>query len=148
MPTTTSTDSASRIYLIAAHPRWRDSRVNLQLLKAAREVPGVDVNDLYNSYPDYAIDVKTEQVESPDLVATRIRRALRFVPPDRLVINPDCGLRHVPADAARAKLRALVAGTAQVRTEQLSGGRHDGPPAGPRSIRSKAPIRNKAGTGR
>ncbi|WP_431276893.1 NAD(P)H-dependent oxidoreductase [Variovorax ureilyticus] len=61
MPTTTSTESASRIYVIAAHPRWRDSRVNIQLLKAAREVPGVDVNDLYDSYPDYAIDVKTEQ---------------------------------------------------------------------------------------
>jgi glutathione-regulated potassium-efflux system ancillary protein KefF len=61
MPTTKSTESAPRIYLIAAHPRWRDSRVNLQLLKAAREVPGAEVNDLYNSYPDYAIDVKTEQ---------------------------------------------------------------------------------------
>jgi glutathione-regulated potassium-efflux system ancillary protein KefF len=61
MPPTTSTESAPRIYLIAAHPRWRDSRVNLQLLKAAREVSGIDVNDLYNSYPDYAIDVKTEQ---------------------------------------------------------------------------------------
>jgi glutathione-regulated potassium-efflux system ancillary protein KefF len=61
MPTTTSTESTPRIYLIAAHPRWRDSRVNLQLLKAAGELPGVDVNDLYNSYPDYAIDVRTEQ---------------------------------------------------------------------------------------
>jgi len=53
------------------------------------------------------------------------------------VINPDCGLRHVPADAARAKLRALVAGAAQVRAEQPS-----------RSISNKAPIGNKAGTGR
>ena len=61
MPTTTNTESAARIYVIAAHPRWRDSRVNLHLLKAARDVQGVDVNDLYNSYPDYAIDVKTEQ---------------------------------------------------------------------------------------
>jgi 5-methyltetrahydropteroyltriglutamate--homocysteine methyltransferase len=63
------------------------------------------------------IDVKTEQVESPDLVATRIRRALRVVPPDRLVINPDCGLRHLLPDIARAKLAAMVAGTAQVRAE-------------------------------
>ena len=62
MPTTTSTESAAtRIYLIAAHPHWRDSRVNLQLLKAAQAVPGVDVNDLYDTYPDYAIDVSTEQ---------------------------------------------------------------------------------------
>jgi len=82
------------------------------------------------------IDVKTADVEPPDLVASRIRRALDFVPAERLVINPDCGLRHVPADAARAKLRALVAGAAQVRREQ------------PRSSRNKAPIGNKAGTGR
>ncbi len=63
------------------------------------------------------IDVKTEQVESPGLVATRIRRALRYVPPDRLVINPDCGLRHLLPDIARAKLAAMVAGTAIVRAE-------------------------------
>lgn len=63
------------------------------------------------------IDVKTTQVESGDVVAARIRRALEFVPADRLVINPDCGLRHLPAETARAKLRALVAGTAMVRDE-------------------------------
>jgi 5-methyltetrahydropteroyltriglutamate--homocysteine methyltransferase len=63
------------------------------------------------------IDVKTEQVESPDLVATRIHRALRVVPPDRLVINPDCGLRHLLPDIARAKLAAMVAGAEMVRAE-------------------------------
>lgn len=63
------------------------------------------------------IDVKTERVEPPDLVATRIRHALRFVPPDKLVINPDCGLRHLLPDIARAKLAAMVAGAATVRAE-------------------------------
>jgi 5-methyltetrahydropteroyltriglutamate--homocysteine methyltransferase len=63
------------------------------------------------------IDVKTEQVESPELVATRIRRALRFVAPEKLMINPDCGLRHLPPAVARAKLAAMVAGTALVRAE-------------------------------
>jgi 5-methyltetrahydropteroyltriglutamate--homocysteine methyltransferase len=118
------------------------------------------------------IDVKTTDVESPDLVASHIRRALEFVPADRLMINPDCGLRHLPADVARAKLRAMVAGAAQVRKEQRAGGQHAEPPdhprppaadppaagaggsaavagpAGSRSSRNKAPIRNKAGTGR
>jgi len=61
--------------------------------------------------------VKTEQVESPDLVAARIRRALRFVAPEKLVINPDCGLRHLLPDIARAKLAAMVAGAALVRAE-------------------------------
>jgi 5-methyltetrahydropteroyltriglutamate--homocysteine methyltransferase len=68
------------------------------------------------------IDVKTEQVESPDLVAARIRRALRFVPPDRLAINPDCGLRHLLPDVARAKLAAMVAGAAIVRAELAAAG--------------------------
>src|SRR5215471_10641736 len=63
------------------------------------------------------IDVETEQVESPDLVATRIRRALRTVAPEQLVINPDCGLRHLLPDIARAKLAAMVAGAALVRAE-------------------------------
>ncbi|MGQ0777236.1 MAG: hypothetical protein ACT4NY_22940 [Pseudonocardiales bacterium] len=34
---------------------------------------------------------------------------------DKLFVNPDCGLRHLPADVARAKLRAMVEGTAAVR---------------------------------
>ena len=53
-------------------------------------------------------------------MAGRIRRALDVVPSERLIVNPDCGLRHLPADVARAKLRAMVEGTADVRRE-LSG---------------------------
>jgi 5-methyltetrahydropteroyltriglutamate--homocysteine methyltransferase len=67
------------------------------------------------------IDVKTDQVESAGQVAARIRRALRFVPADKLVVNPDCGLRHVRPDVARAKLAAMVAGAALVRTEAAAG---------------------------
>ena len=52
---------SSGVYVLAAHPHWRDSRVNRRMLAAARAVPGVDVNDLYGSYPDYAIDVEAEQ---------------------------------------------------------------------------------------
>ena len=90
------------------------------------------------------IDVKTTDVESPDLVASRIRRALDFVPVERLIINPDCGLRHLPADVARAKLRAMVAGAAEVRGEQRPGGQDGAPP----DHRNRARIRNKTGTGR
>jgi len=63
------------------------------------------------------IDVKSAAVETPDLVAARIRRALEYVTPDRLMINPDCGLRHLTPEVARGKLHAMVAGTAIVRTE-------------------------------
>jgi glutathione-regulated potassium-efflux system ancillary protein KefF len=52
------------IYLIAAHPAWRESRVNSRLLEAAQALAGalpLDIQDLYGSYPDYHIDVAAEQ---------------------------------------------------------------------------------------
>jgi len=49
------------IYVIAAHPAWRESRVNRPLMEAAKALPRVQVQDLYSSYPDYAIDVTREQ---------------------------------------------------------------------------------------
>ncbi|WP_432839808.1 hypothetical protein [Dactylosporangium sp. CA-092794] len=63
------------------------------------------------------VDVKSGTVESPQLIAARIRRALGHVPAERLVINPDCGLRNLTGPVARAKLAAMVAGTALVRAE-------------------------------
>ena len=67
------------------------------------------------------IDVKNPEVEAPELVASRIRRALEYVPADRLMINPDCGLRHLAPEVARRKLRAMVAGAAAVRAELEAG---------------------------
>ncbi len=49
------------VYLLAAHPNWRESRVNLQLFQAAQRLAGVQVQDLYASYPDYSINVPAEQ---------------------------------------------------------------------------------------
>jgi 5-methyltetrahydropteroyltriglutamate--homocysteine methyltransferase len=51
-------------------------------------------------------------VEAPEAVAERLRRALEVVPPERLVAAPDCGMKYLPRDRARAKLEALVAGAA------------------------------------
>ena len=63
------------------------------------------------------IDVKTQEIEPPALVADRIRRALEIVPAERLVINPDCGCVHLPRDVAFNKLAAMVEGTRIVRAE-------------------------------
>jgi glutathione-regulated potassium-efflux system ancillary protein KefF len=49
------------IYVIAAHPAWRESRVTLPLMEAAQTLPRAQVRDLYSSYPDYSIDVAGEQ---------------------------------------------------------------------------------------
>lgn len=63
------------------------------------------------------VDVRDPRVESVDTVAARIRAATSLVDPARLTIVPDCGLRPLTADAARGKLRAMVAATAAVRAE-------------------------------
>ena len=67
------------------------------------------------------IDVKTHEVESPDVVAERIRQALKLVAADKLAVNPDCGLVHLPRDVAFGKLGAMVAGTKTVRRELGAG---------------------------
>jgi 5-methyltetrahydropteroyltriglutamate--homocysteine methyltransferase len=59
-------------------------------------------------------------VETPEIVADRIRAALRHVPPERLVVAPDCGMKYLPRDVAFGKLTAMVAGAKIVR-EELDG---------------------------
>lgn len=51
-------------YLLAAHPNWRESRVNRKLMELAGALPGVRVQDLYGRYPDYDIDVPAEQANA------------------------------------------------------------------------------------
>lgn len=63
------------------------------------------------------IDVKNQAVETPEIVAERIRKTLQVVPAERVVILPDCGLFHLPRDVAFAKLRSMVDGTKIVRKE-------------------------------
>lgn len=56
-----SAPNLSPVYLVAAHPHWRESRVNRRLFEATRSLPHVVANDLYASYPDHHIDVAAEQ---------------------------------------------------------------------------------------
>ena len=104
-------------------PPVQAARVDQLVLEFARK--GLEDLRLLHDWDRWlgfgVIDVKTSEVETPELVAERIRRALDYVPADRLMINPDCGLRHLAPEVARAKLRAMVAGAAMVRTE-LTGG--------------------------
>ena len=57
-------------------------------------------------------------VESPELVADRVHRALSFVPADQLVLAPDCGMKYLPRESAFGKLRAMTAAAAKLRAEQ------------------------------
>jgi 5-methyltetrahydropteroyltriglutamate--homocysteine methyltransferase len=61
------------------------------------------------------IDVKDCEVETPERVAKRIIQATSSVRSDKLWVNPDCGLRHLSVEVARAKLRAMVEGAKLAR---------------------------------
>jgi 5-methyltetrahydropteroyltriglutamate--homocysteine methyltransferase len=82
--------------------------------------PGLDLSIL-GELPDKTIilgvlDLSDDApVETAEAVAGRIRNALAHVPPERLVVAPDCGMKYLARDVARAKLRAMVEGAAIVR---------------------------------
>jgi 5-methyltetrahydropteroyltriglutamate--homocysteine methyltransferase len=102
-------------------PAVLDARVDHLVLEFARtgydDLPVVAKYGWDRGLGVGVVDVKSQRVESPELIATRIRQALEFVAAQRLVVNPDCGLRNLTGPVARAKLAAMVAGAAMVRSE-------------------------------
>jgi 5-methyltetrahydropteroyltriglutamate--homocysteine methyltransferase len=63
------------------------------------------------------LDLSDMKIETPDTVAARIRRALPYVPAERIVVAPDCGLKYLPRDVAYGKICAMVEGVRIVRRE-------------------------------
>ena len=63
------------------------------------------------------LDLSTHEVETPETVAGRIRRALPHCPAERIIVAPDCGLKYLPRESAIGKIRAMAAGAAIVRRE-------------------------------
>ncbi len=64
------------------------------------------------------IDLESHEVETPETVAARIRKALPYKRADELTAAPDCGMKYLPRDVAFGKLEAMVAGAATVRSER------------------------------
>jgi 5-methyltetrahydropteroyltriglutamate--homocysteine methyltransferase len=56
-------------------------------------------------------------VETAETVAARVRRALPYVPAERLVLAPDCGMKYLPREAADGKLKALTEAARTLRAE-------------------------------
>ena len=63
------------------------------------------------------IDVKSYFIETPDVVAERVRLCLQHAPAERLAFAPDCGLSQTARWAAKQKLKNMVAGVEMVREE-------------------------------
>ena len=105
-------------------PTILDAKVHQLSLEFARR--GGEDLDLFKEFSGRfeigvgVIDVKDHEVETPDLVAERIRKAAEFVPPERLFVLPDCGCLHLPQPVAFAKLQSMVQG-AQIVRKELTG---------------------------
>jgi 5-methyltetrahydropteroyltriglutamate--homocysteine methyltransferase len=94
--------SAAQISIEAAQPR-----LDLGILK---ELSGKTI--LLG-----ALDLGSEEVETAETVAERLRAGLKYLPPERLVAAPDCGMKYLPRNRAFGKLKALAEGAAIVRRE-------------------------------
>jgi 5-methyltetrahydropteroyltriglutamate--homocysteine methyltransferase len=97
----------------------KDSVVQQISIEAAQ--PNLDLSVLAE-LPDKTIilgvlNLGDMTVETAEVVADRIRAALKYVAPDRLVIAPDCGMKYLPREVAFGKLTAMVEGARQVRAE-------------------------------
>ncbi len=97
-----STSAADQISIEAAQPR-------LDLAQLGELAPKTILVGV--------LDLGDPEVESAERVAQRIRVALAYVPADRLVAAPDCGMKYLPRERAFGKLRALSAGAAIVSAE-------------------------------
>ncbi len=63
------------------------------------------------------LDLSDMTVETPDIIAERIRRALPHHPAAQIIVAPDCGLKYLPRDVAFGKMKAMADGAAIVRKE-------------------------------
>ena len=87
---------------------------------ANREMVDVDILKELPEDKEVAIgvlDIRTTQIESPEQVADRIRKVIAVVPPERVYLTTDCGMKPLPRIVAKMKLKALADGAAIVRKE-------------------------------
>jgi 5-methyltetrahydropteroyltriglutamate--homocysteine methyltransferase len=63
------------------------------------------------------IDLSDMRIETPEEVAERLRRALKYVKPQDVIVAPDCGMKYLPRAVAFGKMRAMVEGAQLLRTE-------------------------------
>ena len=63
------------------------------------------------------LDLSTEEVETPEIIADRIRRAFDYMPPEKIIVAPDCGMKYMRRDVAFGKLKAMCDGAEIVRGE-------------------------------
>lgn len=102
-------------------PDFLDMNVDeFHLEMASREFSELETIAQISQVKDVAVgivDVKSYYIETPDDIAERVRRCLKYAPAERLSFAPDCGLSQTARWAARLKLKNMVAGVKQVRKD-------------------------------
>ncbi len=63
------------------------------------------------------IDLDDMNVETPQVVVARIRKALAYVKPENIILAPDCGMKYLPRDVADGKMRSMVEAAKILRAE-------------------------------
>jgi len=66
------------------------------------------------------IDLSNPEVETPEQVAARIRRALPYMNAADIIVAPDCGMKYLPREIAFAKMQAMVAGAKIMRAQHAA----------------------------
>jgi len=92
---------------------------------ASRELAEIDLWQQFHDDRELGagvVDVKGFYPETPEDVAERIRRVLKFASPAKLYLNPDCGFGWSPRGMANQKLQALATGAQIVRKELTGSG--------------------------
>ncbi|HEY8355988.1 MAG TPA: uroporphyrinogen decarboxylase family protein [Ramlibacter sp.] len=69
------------------------------------------------------IDLSDMAIETAEVVADRVRRALEHITPEQVVLAPDCGMKYLPREVAQGKLQAMVAAARMLRQEYGDRGR-------------------------
>lgn len=67
------------------------------------------------------LDLSDMKVETPEVVASRIRRALKHVKPEQVILAPDCGMKYLPREVAQGKLASMVEAARLLRREHGAG---------------------------
>ena len=65
------------------------------------------------------IDLSDASIETPQKVAERVRKALKYVKPEDVIVAPDCGMKYLPREIAFGKMQAMVEGAKILRAEAL-----------------------------
>jgi 5-methyltetrahydropteroyltriglutamate--homocysteine methyltransferase len=63
------------------------------------------------------VDLSTPEIESPEVIAARIRKALKFMKPENVILAPDCGMKYLPRASADGKLRSMAEAAKILRAE-------------------------------